>query len=257
MMKTTRFIYLKCNLPFYFTVILCSFFFTSCYVNRYQKVETKWKDSTSSDLKYSSPDSLITVSHDLWSSGGWIRSNIKNNSDSILYLVQSHTFDIFQKSDSFPLLHYKQCVVMDSLGNRYISQYNTLKTIEKGRDIPIPPKGVAVLFSNKINNYLNLNYKTNDEAKDQPKIYTEHESPFHFTKQVAYSKSATDDIHIAKYSFFVNEIQPYKFIWSAGAIPMEQRSNNAFYVESKRPSIVTYLGILGLVVGSALLDEHE
>jgi hypothetical protein len=244
-------------------MLLCTtWLLSSCTITRYQRVETAWSKKKDGEAPvYFTPDSLLKISYNLWEEGGLVKCTIENRSESNVFLVPYYTLDIVQQTDTLGIFDSLQCTVRDKDGKLYIRPEHVVEMLNEGIDLPVPPGGSVQMNTTYINAYTDFNYTTNNPAPDIPKFFDTNQSPFHFTKQIAYVKPNEQDITVVRHSFYVNFMYPYARISKASAIPEEKKKPNSFYLLTKTTGPLTYIAagaaFVGVIILSALGEADQ
>jgi hypothetical protein len=236
-------------------LLAATWLLASCTVTRYQRVETAWSKKKDGEMPtYYTPDSLLKISYNLWEEGGKVKCKIENRGTNDIFIVPYYTVDIVQLNDTSAIADTLQCVVRDSTGRRSIRPTDLMELITEGIDIPIPAKGSMYLNTTYINQYTDFNYDTNNPAAVKSVFYGPDQTPFNFTKQIAYVRPGETDITVTKHSFYINFIYPYTYIARLNKIPETKRTPNSFYLLSKRTGPLTYIGAGAAFIGVIILS---
>jgi hypothetical protein len=234
---------------FFFLAVLATITLQSCFVNRYQKVQTTWEKAKKNTSAFVTPDSILNVNYSMWDSKSNIEIEIENRTDSVVYINPWYTFEIAQKTDTFYLVSTNQIDLKKYNGTVYLSDGELQEMLYYGEEIPIPPNGVLEIKSACINCYLQLDYSLNDPASSSDSIiYAIENTPFHFESRIGYAYPSDKSLRVVRHTGYVSKIDRYRFIWNIDNIPPEKKEDRAFYVHSQRPSILTWLGMVGLGV---------
>ncbi len=229
--------------------VLATITLQSCFVNRYQKVQTTWEKAPKNTSSFITPDSILSIQYALWDSKGDIVIDIQNQTDSLVYINPWYTFEIAQKTDSIFIVSAIQVEITKLNGSNYIDFGELDEMIHYGDEIPIPPKGAMEIKSACVNCYMQLDYEENDPASHSDSVlYTINNTPFHFESRIGYAYPSDTSLRVVKHTGYVSKIDRYHFIWNADDIPPEKKEARSFYVFSQRPSVLTWLGMVGLGV---------
>ena len=239
-MKTTRFI---------FIAIVASISLQSCFVNRYQKVQTKWEKAKPNTTDFTTPDSMLNMHYSMWKTQGQIMLDIRNLTDSTVYINPWYTFEIVQKTDTNYLYSPALLSIKKYNGSAFISDDELEEMIYYGEEIPIPPKGIMTVKSACISCYLQLDYEDNDPTGLRDSVtYNINNSPFSYERRVGYAFPSDTSLRVVKHVAYINKIDRYRFVWNIDDIPADKVEDRSFYVHSQRPSVITWLGMVGLGV---------
>ncbi|MFN0031482.1 MAG: hypothetical protein ACKVOR_04915 [Flavobacteriales bacterium] len=221
---------------------------SSCFINRYRAVETKWSKAEGSTPTFTTPDSSLRVIYNLWREGGQMQCSIHNLTDSAINLIPFYTIDILSNRDSVPMMYAEQCIIMDSTGFKQLKNFDVELFLINGIDIPIPPHGSAQL--NTIPVHANLRWDDRYPIPDDfdKAVFQEFNSPFVYTKQIAYAKGSEEKIQVVKHSCFVETVEPYRFMWHKNAVPENKKKNDTYYVTNVHAGPLTVIGMIGIVV---------
>lgn len=238
-------------------LLICSCSLQSCFVNRYRTVHTEWEKNESATPVYYSPDSMLKVSYSLWSEYGKMNCVIVNRTDSTLYIVPYYTIDILFNRDSLPMTQPEDCYVADSSNKKFIRNSDMYDLLNDGIDIPIPPKGYAKLSTIYVDAYLRWDERVGIPDEFESKHFLKENSPFVYTKQIAYTSLNDEEMHVMKHSCYVDDVQPFRFTWFKDQIPEKKKRADTYYLQSRNIGPLTFTGLLGLVVLGILADNSE
>lgn len=241
--------------------VVCSLMLQSCFINRYQKVQTAWPKAAPNSSQFTTPDSILRVNYSLWDTKGWMMIKISNQTDSLVYIDPWYTYEILQGKDTIYLTSPDEVEITKYNSSPYLSTSELEKKLYFGDEIPIPPRGEMAIRSACVSCYLGLDYVENDPVGLRDSIVYQSEiSPFTYERHIGYAFPSDTALRIVRQNGYVSKIDRYRFVWSIDEIPKSAREDRSFYVHSQRPSVITWFGMIGLgvvyILGSISGEEE-